>query len=119
MMIHRRPKLLWPEYSIAGGRRSLCQLDTVENCGLRPLKCAGWDLIQNPEFNYLTLKLKPNTERTAERWYEQFCYLGQDKDVVVKTRNYDVRLHRPICTDMDKFKICFHYLVGPHEPVYF
>ena len=118
MIIHRTLEPQWPDYPAGDGRQTFCQLQTIEDIGLRALKCQGWELVQNPEFNFLTLRLKPNTGRTAERWFERFCDLGQDQDVIVKTQRYDVLLHRPICTDLNKYKICFHYLVGPPETVY-
>lgn len=77
---------------------------------VRPLKCQGWQVRQNPEFNYLSFDLRPNVQKTAQHWQKLFGYLGQDSDILVQTAHFDVLLHRPICTDLTKYAIHFHCL---------
>lgn len=101
----------WPEFFNERGRLDPCQAISAAK-KLIPLKCSGWELRQNPEFNYLILTLKPGTARTAAKWLDYYSRLGRAVDVVIETAEFSVNLYRPLCTYGDKHHLEFHYLPG-------
>jgi hypothetical protein len=116
-LVHRIPEVIWPDTKKVSGRPCFCQVRAPAT-NLRILQCDGWELVQNPEFNHLVLKLKPGVKRTAEKWGEYFSVLGQDQNVIVKTYRFEVLLHRPICTWFDKYRLGFHYLHASPQVTY-
>ena len=101
-------RTVWPEFLHKSGRLDRGQAISPGS-KLIPLKCIGWELVSNPEFNHLTLTLKPGTGRTAEKWLNYFCRLGRDMDVIIEAAEFSGRLHRPLCTYGDKHILERHY----------
>ena len=102
---------VWPKNRIEGKQPATVSA-AVPDLKLLPLKCVGWAVSSNPEFNHLVLMLKPGTGRTAEKWRKYFRQLGRSVDVIFETAEFSVRLYRPLCTYGDKHELEFHYLTG-------
>lgn len=113
-----RAKAHWPPTRQHSRSSLIINLHALAKKDLPILPCQGWSLIQNPEFNWLTVRLKQGTERLAKQWEQAFECLGQDSDVVVETYRFNVRLYRPVCTHRDKFSLQFHYLRQPPGSTY-
>jgi hypothetical protein len=117
MLVHQPLKTVWPGPRKICGRPILCEV-IAPLTDLRILKCSGWELTQNPEFNRLVLLLKSGTERTVAKWVEHFSVLGQIHDVVVRTPQSELQLYRPVCTGFDRHQFVFHYLHNAPQAIY-
>jgi hypothetical protein len=106
---HEPVSRLWPMSKISSGRQAHL-LATAANSKLPPLKCSAWEFTPNPEFNRLILTPKSGTAKTVEKWRNYFSVLGRAVDVIVKTDEFSVRLHQPLCTYGDKYIFELHYL---------
>jgi hypothetical protein len=93
---------------------------TLEACAaanLRPLKCADYDISLNPDFGFLTVKPKPNTTATAEKWRDCFGMLGHNFDCVAKlSKSLTLTLNRPVCLECSAKRIVFSFWL-PRKPV--
>jgi hypothetical protein len=111
------PAIFWPNIPI-NSRRSLdIELTASENAKLRPLKCANWSVVLNPDFGYLTVVPKPGTAITAQKWKDCFSSLGHDYDFVARiSKTMSVLVSRPVCTDHSPKRLVFCFLIPP-KPV--
>ena len=115
-MKQKRIHLSWPENRLQSSRTTEVELRLYgksKPSGVLPLKCDSWTVLQNPDFNFLTLGLRPRTDKTASKWYEALGYPGHALDVIVSTKSFSVRLYRPVCTMKSSSGIAFHYLPYP------
>lgn len=113
-------RVLWPENRLQS--RRITELDLVlQNqkplpARVRALKCQGWTLVKNAEFNFYTFELNPRVrDATVEKWCDAIGCLGHEHDVLVNAKGFNVLLYRPVLTGFAGNAIYLHCLPYP-EP---
>lgn len=108
--------LPWPSHRLAAKRQAHLELQ-AKGTGLRPLKCLGWQVVQNPDFNLhrITTEIRSTKGKNAEAWHKHFSKMGAADNIMAVTSGFEVELYRPMCLSVSKHYITFCFLSHP-EP---
>jgi len=113
-MSNKNAYTVWPFVRLSAKRQAKLQL-TTDVPGLRPLKCLGWNVVQNVEFNLhrLTTEFSPGGEKNIRNWQVHFSKMGSDANILAKTSKFEVELYRPMCLSASRHYVTFCFLSLP------
>lgn len=104
----------WPTTRLSAKTQAHLEL-LADVEGLRPLKCSGWQVVQNLDFNLhrISTDLRKGTYANAKAWHEHFKELGSEDNILARTSKFEVELYRPVCLSFSKNYITFCFLSQP------
>jgi hypothetical protein len=104
----------WPPSRLSAKGQAHLEL-RAEGTDLRPLKCAGWQVVQNLDFNLhrLSTELRSSSSKNADSWKSHFSELSSSDNILAITSKFEVELYRPVCLSLSRHYLTFCFLSHP------